>query len=265
MVQSLLQNNPKSKVLKPGYINAYSELNTKEQRQLEYKIRYKSEVPSWDETMVYLSNYFREYAVDNCVVLDAGCGNGNYVIDENRKKISWAVGIDAAEEHISKNICLDEKHIGDLTSLPFENESFDVVISLWVLEHLAFPSKVFGEIHRVLKHGGLFMFATPNKNYLPLVITKMLGNSGLNNFVNQRLYGRKEEDIFKTLYLANTKKSIWALSDSFYIKELRYNFDPSYTSFNNITYATTKILADVTHSLSLTFWDAHIVGVLEKR
>jgi SAM-dependent methyltransferase len=215
--------------------------------------------------MVYLSNYFRDHAKDNCKILDAGCGNGNYIIDENRKKISWAVGIDAAEESTSKNICLDEKHIGDLTSLPFENESFDVVVSLWVLEHLEFPAKVFGEIYRVLKHGGLFMFATPNKNYLPLIITKTLGSSGINNFVNQKLYGRNEVDIFKTYYLANTKKSIWTLSDSFSIRELRYNFDPSYTSFNNISYGVTKMLVNVTHSLGLNFWDAHIVGVLEKR
>jgi SAM-dependent methyltransferase len=56
--------------------------------------------------MVFLSNYFKNNTPENSVILDAGCGNGNYVIDENRQKIAWAIGIDASQESTAKNICL---------------------------------------------------------------------------------------------------------------------------------------------------------------
>ena len=39
-------------------------------------------------------------------------------------------------------------------NLPFEDDSFDVVCSMSVLEHVADPAKVLGEVVRVLKPGG---------------------------------------------------------------------------------------------------------------
>jgi len=94
-------------------------------------------------------------------ILDAGCGHGNIVVDEFRKNIKKAVGIDFNKEATSKNVCLDEIVIGDLEKMPFSSESFDVVLSLWVLEHLENPLKVLSEIYRVLKPGGAFFFVTP--------------------------------------------------------------------------------------------------------
>ena len=148
MLKSLLQENPRSKVLETGYINIYSELCSKERRQLYYKTKYKELNPSWDETQVFLAHEFKKRIKPGMVVLDAGCGHGNYVIDENRREISWAVGVDASEEAVTKNICLDEIKIGDLSKLPFETNSFDIVVSLWVLEHLSDPEKVFTEISK---------------------------------------------------------------------------------------------------------------------
>src|SRR5712692_758282 len=46
--------------------------------------------------------------------------------------------------------------------LPFAGESFDLIVSLWVLEHLRVPEIVFGEVQRVLRPGGHFVFLTPN-------------------------------------------------------------------------------------------------------
>jgi hypothetical protein len=70
-----------------------------------------------------------------------------------------------------------------------------------------------------------------------------MGIISLNHLLNKKLYGRDEVDIFKTYYRANTKASIWRISDGFIIKELRYNFDPAYTSFESVTYFLTKIVS----------------------
>jgi ubiquinone/menaquinone biosynthesis C-methylase UbiE len=42
-----------------------------------------------------------------------------------------------------KIFVLDEKHVGDLEQLPFEDNYFDAVVSLWVLEHLERSRKSF--------------------------------------------------------------------------------------------------------------------------
>ncbi|NEU14900.1 methyltransferase domain-containing protein [Methylobacterium sp. BTF04] len=46
---------------------------------------------------------------------------------------------------------------------PYEDESFDLIISCEMIEHLAMdPMHVFFEANRVLRHGGIFFVSTPN-------------------------------------------------------------------------------------------------------
>jgi len=54
----------------------------------------------------------------------------------------------------------------NLESLTFPDESFDLHITQDVLEHVFHPSKVFSEIARTLKPGGMHIFTVPlvNKN-----------------------------------------------------------------------------------------------------
>ncbi len=260
-MESSLQFNPKSKIVEHGYINVYSILNPKERRQLEYKRQYKKANQQWDETQEYLSKQFDKLCHINCIVLDAGCGNGNYIIDENRNNIKWAVGVDVSISATGKNICLDEIIETSLENLPFPDNTFDCVLSLWVFEHLENPQKVLDEIHRVLKPGGLLMFATPNKDYFLLKISSLINNSKIINNIVDSFYGRKPEDVFPTFYRANRLDDLKLLAKNYDNVELRLNFDPSYTSFNEWIYKLTclsaKILPKLTHS--------HIIGLLRKK
>jgi SAM-dependent methyltransferase len=49
----------------------------------------------------------------------------------------------------------------DLMDLTFADDSFDLVISSDIFEHLRKPYQAFGEIHRVLKRGGMHIFSIP--------------------------------------------------------------------------------------------------------
>lgn len=260
MTLSSLSEKPRSRVIKNGYINIYSQLNAQEQRQVRFKELYKTCHPDWDETLVFLTEQFRKLSPKDCVVLDAGCGNGNYVIDENCQNISRAVGVDVSQESVCKNICLDEIRIADLGSLPFQSESFDVVTSLWVLEHLREPQKVFSEIHRVLKRGGLFMFATPNKNFFPL---KVVQSPRFGKVLNEKVFGRGESDIFPTYYQANSLDDLRSLAENrFEIIELFLNFDPSYTSFDNLSFRLSDWISQISRIKQSTH--PHIIGIFKK-
>lgn len=59
----------------------------------------------------------------------------------------------------------DARVIGDAARLPFDDDSFDVVSCIEVLEHLFEPQRAATEILRVLKPGGVLIATVPNIAY----------------------------------------------------------------------------------------------------
>lgn len=49
----------------------------------------------------------------------------------------------------------------DIHDLPFENESFDAVVCISILEHVPYPLKAISELKRVLKPGGKIWVQLP--------------------------------------------------------------------------------------------------------
>lgn len=51
---------------------------------------------------------------------------------------------------------------------PFENNSFDLVVSLDLMEHVNHPDRVFSEIHRTLRDRGYYVFTAPTYPHLTI-------------------------------------------------------------------------------------------------
>jgi ubiquinone/menaquinone biosynthesis C-methylase UbiE len=245
-----------------AYINEYSELSPKERRQLNYKRKYKEECPNWDDSMVLLTKHFSAAVKPGARVLDYGCGRGNFVLDEMGDVFSEKVGLDVLEDSVTKNISVNQIVITKEEKLPFSDESFDTVISLWVFEHVEHPEKVFQELSRILKPGGIFAFVTPNKNSL-LILIRRLMNKNIADALLKFFYGREEEDVFEVWYRTNTKNTVERLAQisGFNVKKVIENPDPSYTSFNGLTYKLSAFFSKLPLSLS----KPHLITILEKK
>ena len=93
-------------------------------------------------------------------ILDMGCGTG-YFLNYLSKKGHDVYGIDLSQEMIRhlKEI-YGEMHVrhGDLRQLPYEDESFDAVISIETLRYFDDVQSVLREGYRVLKKGGIALF-----------------------------------------------------------------------------------------------------------
>jgi SAM-dependent methyltransferase len=104
------------------------------------------------------------------VVLDAGSGLGDVAVmlaglvgPEGR-----AVGIDRSAQLVdrarerAKDVANVEYRVGDLTSLPFDDGTFDAAYSERVFIHLDDPEAAMRELHRVLRPGGRLVIADPD-------------------------------------------------------------------------------------------------------
>ncbi|MFV8464657.1 methyltransferase domain-containing protein [Flavobacterium sp. LB1P62] len=101
-----------------------------------------------------------EYPFFKGKLLDSGCGIMPYkeLVLEN-KEITSYVGLDIELALDYNNVKPD--FYWDGITMPFENESFDTVISTEVLEHVLNPDAYLMEVKRVLKPGGMFFFTVP--------------------------------------------------------------------------------------------------------
>jgi 2-polyprenyl-3-methyl-5-hydroxy-6-metoxy-1,4-benzoquinol methylase len=268
MKTSRLKTNPKSKILEKGYINVYSELNGKEKKQLSFQREYKRLNPEWDQTNIILNSKFEKLVkgFDKVRVLDAGCGNGNYVIDEQRALIDWAAGVDADTGATRNNICLDEIRYSNLEKIPYPDNEFEVVVSLWVAEHLKNPDIVLKELNRVLRNDGKLILVTPNANCWLVFIRRLLGNSKLNRVINKVFYGRNEIDVFPTYYRANSVKTMKRLlSDSgFKNVDITLNYEPSYTAFNKFFFSLFNIKEKIAGKIMPELMHQHLIVTAEK-
>jgi 2-polyprenyl-6-hydroxyphenyl methylase/3-demethylubiquinone-9 3-methyltransferase len=83
--------------------------------------------------------------------------------------------ITTAIKHSAENSLRINYKIGTGEELPFENNSFDVVLCCDVLEHVRDLPKVISEISRVLKNRGIFIYDTFNRTILSKIgIIKIL-------------------------------------------------------------------------------------------
>lgn len=87
--------------------------------------------------------------------LDLPAGNG-WLSDEFRRLGAEATAADINEERT------DYAQIDMERPLPFDSESFDVVVSAEGIEHVFNPAQLFSELSRVLRPGGLLIITTPN-------------------------------------------------------------------------------------------------------
>jgi len=98
-------------------------------------------------------------------ILEIGCGIGT-VVNELSGKDHDIAGIDISSEAIEYG----RNKYGDIRlevqaaeTLPYEDESFEVVLSFDLFEHIAAIDKHVSEVKRVLCPGGYYLFQTPNK------------------------------------------------------------------------------------------------------
>lgn len=176
---------------------------------------------------VIFDNLIKPEELRDTNLLDAGCGTGWF-----SKKAS-ELGANVTSMDLGENLlnlvkekCDSERIVGSVLEIPFEDNSFDVVINTEVIEHTPDPEKAVAELSRVLKPGGLLILTVPNITWKWSVL--------LANVLKLRPY-----EGFENWVGYNTLRK-WASVNNLAIEDyFGFNFIPV---FNRITMPMNKLI-----------------------
>ena len=128
------------------------------------------------------------------IILDIGCGGG---ININRmaKHAKKVYGVDYSMDSVKVSREVNRQEIydgkvevvhGDVQSLPFDDETFDIVTAFETVYFWPNIEKCFGEVKKVLKPGGIFLIGTESNgsDNIPMKISEKL--------INMTVYNDKE-------------------------------------------------------------------------
>jgi ubiquinone/menaquinone biosynthesis C-methylase UbiE len=128
-------------------------------------------------------------------VLDVGCGPGWFwnacthlpdgmqltLLDASAHMVAQAAG---RLTHLN----IADAVVADAISLPFPDQSFDVVTAMHMLYHLPKPELVLQEMRRVLVPGGRCLVTTNNPRNLPQIAT--LSHTAFGSAIDDTVQGR---------------------------------------------------------------------------
>jgi len=122
-----------------------------------FKCTHCSSIPRERSLMLTIKNEYPDWK--NLFIHESSPGNRGHSVTLKKHVKNYT------ETHFYPNKPFGEKIDGfrneDLENQTFEDESFDLVITSDVMEHIYEPDNAFKEIHRTLKPGGAHIFSVP--------------------------------------------------------------------------------------------------------
>lgn len=149
--------------------------------------------------------------------LDFGAGRGAWTENGSqfavslrtlRGKAATVIGVDV-DDAVLENPALDEAVVVEVGHrLPFDDESFDLVLSDHTFEHVDDPKATAAELARVVRRGGWICARTPNRWGNVAVVARMVPNQLHARALEWVQPGRLAKDVFPTRYRMNTRRDL---------------------------------------------------------
>jgi SAM-dependent methyltransferase len=198
-----------------------------------------------DGTVVFFSRV-QSLVRPSDVVLDVGCGRGEYQDDPVefrrqlrilRSRAKTVIGIDM-DQAAASNPFLDEFRLIDGDTWPVDESAIDLIVCDQVLEHVARPDQFFAESRRVLRDGGHLCIRTTNVWSYVGIASRLVPNrhhARVTTTVQER---RKGEDVFPTEYKCNSIRRVRRMMKAHGFEPIVYGYEaePSYLAFSNLAY-----------------------------
>lgn len=164
----------------------------------------------------------------NPQVLDIGCGRksdiGRYLKSKDHPAIIHGADLD---EYSLKNEDVDRLFICDAADMPFENNTYDVVFSQFLLEHVQDSQQTIDSIARVTAKGGLTALIIPNPTSPVSTVAKLTPYS-FHLFFKRHIqrYDNVNEDTFPTFFAFKSTRYLQQQMEAAGFKNVEFAYIP---------------------------------------
>jgi ubiquinone/menaquinone biosynthesis C-methylase UbiE len=173
-------------------------------------------------------------------ILDVGCGSGRYSWALKKLGAKKVIGIDV-DSIVLENKSTDNNIVYKDT-IPLEDNSVDLIIMDWVLEHINDTTKFYSEINRILKINAIICARTPNFYSYWVMCSKIIPRKMHELVIKKVQDNRKEIDVFPAFYKLNTLKDIKKKFEKYENYIYLETPDPTYYFNNKIIYNIMQFL-----------------------
>jgi SAM-dependent methyltransferase len=104
--------------------------------------------------------------VPDARILDAGCGSGRNMVELARRGAVTGVELSETSASLARDRGVGEVIEGSVLEMPFDADSFDLAVSLDVIEHLQGDLGALRELRRVVAPGGSLLVTVPAYQWL---------------------------------------------------------------------------------------------------
>lgn len=164
---------------------------------------------SWNEGECAVNTYKKKLSdrvEPGMRILHVGCGWDKRNVTRPHKGTCDVVGIDLDPQVAS--LYHAPFVLGSVSQMAFKDDSFDLIVSEFVLEHIDEPATAFQEMARVLKPRGRLLILTPNLYSYKSLIALFAPHKFHILMGNIRYGPGHDADMYPTLYKCNTSSRL---------------------------------------------------------
>ena len=202
--------------------------------------------------------------------LDFGAGRGSWFEDDNNSlrhslrnmkgRFGEVIATDV-DAIVITNQSSDNNVLMEGGRVPLEDQSVDVIVADYVLEHIPDVQAFTNEIERLLKPGGWFCARTPHKFCYVALLARIMDGPIEDYVMKFTQPDRKEMDIFPKTYNLNTMKEITSAFSGWNNASYLRRVDPAYYFGKKSVY----MMFDFLHRIMPMVFSSNIFIFIQKR
>jgi SAM-dependent methyltransferase len=179
----------------------------------------------WEGQFALIDAMTAPYRREGAVLLDVGCGQGR-TAKRLAQGVTRYIGLNLDEEELriarqnNPEPMFEFLHGNAMDMSAIADRSVDLIVLIFVMEHIEFPEKLFSEIRRTLKSQGAVLLVAPNLLTGAGLAIRLLPPS-IRQWLKKMISRKEEVTDYPTFYRCNTVGALDRMAARFGLKRDR--------------------------------------------